>query len=347
MAIPAPDTKIRVIASQGLIFPKMGLAPLEAALHNVNWLWLNHKPALVSLCPTEPSGMTRNVVIVVPIIPSADGIRYDFRTTVVTSGAATLTVVGDYCTAYTGLAASGTPTVWTNIFTQATAFVGAGRNTQDKTGQTIPATAIALRWTLSISAGTYETHHLLVTPGETAVGAGVKASGFVPWDSALFGTVAGAPVHTELLNRCRMSALSLMIDRKQAAFSFGQDEVQANTRISSQNKSTWQAFQPVRCYLPNQGKTATLRIRALISKSGATGSASVVRLSQLPGPGVTAPASLELVGSVAGAISTGDLTVTLCGNGLGRYVDLLLEHRTDGNFYTYLHSIVAIWSPEA
>lgn len=343
MAIPL-NTKLNITPQADLVLATQELLPLASALENVNWLWVNHKPPLVDVCPSTPSAMTRNTVIVVPIIPSADGIAYDFHTTISAGAALTLTVTVEYTASYTGLAASGTPTAWVNIFTQATAFGAGGRQVQVKLAQTVPTAAVALRWTLSVSASTYEAHHILALPGETTVATGLKTSGFLCYDTGLFGTVTGAPVHTELLNRCRRSATALLIDRKQMAFSFAQDEVQANYRVRSYNQSQYQNFQTVRVWFPNQGKTATLNMRALVSITG--GAAATVKISQQGADGVTSPQSVTFTGTVAGAITTGDLLLTLQGTGLGRYADLILEWKTDGAFYTYLHSIVGIWKPE-
>lgn len=344
MAIVAPGTDLLITDAEDLIFRQMAAEPLKSALTNVNWLYLNHQPRLVGVAPSQPSAINRNAVVVVPIAPSADGLRYDFRTTAITSAATNLTVTVEYCTSYTGLPTSGTPTAWTNIFTQITATGALAVTTQHKTAQVIPATAVALRWTVSVAAGTFELHHLHTAPVPTAVASGVQASGFVAYDDGLFDGTATAPVHTELLNRCKRSTLAIMRDRRVMVASLAGDEAQANCRVAETDKTSLAPFAVQRLVFPWQGDEVAVSVRCLATCSAGSGTGLVV-VAQQPSDAVTDPASVTLDASTTGAIDSDTLTLTLQGEGLYRWADVAVYMKTTSGNTTYLHSLVIIYRP--
>lgn len=346
MAVITPGGSIVITPAEDLLFRAMDEEPLQTARTNANWLYLYHNPRMACAAPNQPSALARNSVIVVPCTPSADGLRYDFRTIVRTSNNTNINVTCEYTLSYTGLAASGTPTAWVNIFTQATATTAGARTIQLKAAQTVPATAVALRFTTWADAGTYEIHMHLVTPGQTAIGSGIKDSGFVPADDGLFGTITGSPVNTEHLNRCRQSATAVLIDRKQMVLSMTHDEVQANCRNSETNLQSYQNFAPVRIRFPNQGETTTVKFKSLATVTGGAALADAIRVSQVGGIGIIGK-NVTLDATVAGAIDSADLELTLEGDALGRYADIQVAIKTPSAQTTYLHSLVGIWSPEA
>lgn len=348
MAPVTPSADLTITPAEDLIFRPMAEAPLDAALGNVNWLWLYHRPPLVDACPMIGSGISRTSYVVIPIVAADDAtdMRYDVRTVAITSAAANLTVTLEYCTAYTGLAASGTPTTWTNIFTQATA-TGAGTVTvQTKTAQSIPATAVALRWTVSVSVGTYELHHLSALPAPTAIPTGVRPSGFVPYDDGI-SALTGAPMHTELLNRCRGSAISVLRDRRIMRMCLAADETQANCAASETDKTALAAWPQVTIGFPYAGETVDLAVYALATVSAGS-SAGLIEVRQVAEPGLPVTGSITLAASGtdgSGGIKTDTLTVRPVGQGLARRATLDVRSKTTAGNDLHIHALVAIWRP--
>lgn len=346
MAIPAVGADVVVTPAEDFPLAAMDTEPLQTALLNLNWLWIYHRPPLVSVCPSEPAAMGRNAVIVVPIQPSADALRYDFHVEAVCSANTNLTVVVEETDNYTGLPTSGTPTAWTNVYTTVTAETAAARAAQITTSKTIPADSVALRFTVSVAAGTFELHHLLVFPAPSSVPAGTAACGFVPYDDALL-TTAGGPVHTEFLDRCVYSTVAILRDRRHMALSLCQDETAANVDYAPASVSSFAAWPKVRVWLPYQGESVHLDVRCLLTVSGGSG-ANLVRVSQVKDAGGTPikpTQSILLSGDGTGYIDQADLRVYLQGDGAMRYADVEVAIRTDGANTLRLHSLVALWRP--
>jgi hypothetical protein len=348
MGIPAVGADVIVTPQQGLILPAMSSEPLQTALLNTNWLYVYRWAPLVTVCPSEPTAMARTAVVVVPVRPSVDGLRYDFHVEAVCSADTNLTVVVEETDNYTGLPTSGSPTAWTAIFTTVSAETAGARAAQITTGQTIAADTVALRFTVSVAAGTFELHHLLAFPHPATIAAGSAASGFVPYDDGIL-TTAGGPVHTELLDRCAYSTAAILRDRWEMAASLCQDEAQANVDLVATNRTEWAVWPVQRVWLPGQSGPVKLRVRSLISISAGAG-ADLVRLAQVPDPAGVAippPQSVTLDGSTAGMVDTATLTVYPQGDGLLRYVDLQPAIRTTAANTTYLHALVAFFEPGA
>lgn len=350
MALVTPPTTLTITPAEDLIFRPMGESPLDAALTNVNWLWFYHRPPIADACPMLGSAIARTVRVVVPIIAADDAadLRYDVRTVAITSGAANLTVTLQYCSTYTGNPASGTPTTWSNIFTQATATTAGAVTVQLKTGQSIPANAVALRWVVSVDVGNFELHHLHAVPSPTALPTGVRPSGFVPYDDGIF-TLTGGPVHTELLNRCRGSALAVLRDRRTPRLSFVADEVQAACSAVETDKTALAAWPQVTITLPFAGESVDLTVYALatVSAGSSTGLLEVRQVAE-PGLSLTDAVTLDASGTDgSGGIKTGTLTVRPVGQGLARKATLEVRSKTTAGNSLYIHAIVAIWRPGA
>ncbi len=350
MAIVTPGTDLVITPAEDLIFQPVALSPLSVALTNANWLYLYHRPPLVSVAPQQPSAMTRTAIIVVPCIPSADsvaGTRYDFHTVVLTSNNANITVAVEYCTSYTGLPGSGAPTAWTNIFTQVTAATASVVLTQAKLSQAVPTTAVALRYSVSVSAGSFELHHMLAVPAPTTVPTGLQNSGFIGYDDGLFGTVTNAPVHAELLNRCRRSSIAVLRDRRQMVLSLCADEVQANCLITEDNKTSLAAFPSVVLWFPWQGEFLDVTVYALATVDAGT-SMGLLTVSQVPAGDVQDVATVTLDASGtdgSGGIKSGTLRLRLSGEGLMRWARVAVSMKTTSANAIYLHSLVALWQP--
>lgn len=321
---------VQVTPAGGLIVPAMAATPLQTALENVNYLWKWHRPPLVDVCPTTPGTAGRGT-FVHPIIPSADGLRYSFQVRAMPTNNGTATITVDYCTAY-----SGGGTAWTNLYTVNPAITAATLLTDTRTNYVIPATAVALRFDVQVSAGTVRIDHFLVYPTPDAPTAGIQPSGYIPWDNGLLQSVAGAAVNTEYLNRAKLSVLNLLRDRRQQAVSFLQEET--GTPHVVQTKTTWRSFPRVRAYFPFQGPSASLAIRALVDVTAGSTS-GLVRVRQVGGTGEPA------VFDATGAITSDTLAVDLQGTGLMRHADLEVSLLATAGNTTRLRSISGYWRP--
>lgn len=333
MAIVTP-TDVGIVPQWQMLLPQMVAQPLQTALRNLNYLHRFHRPALVSAAVNADPLLTRTSEYHIPIIPSADGIRYTFETRFLCSNATqTVNVSLDYCTVYAGGA-----TVWTNLTANNVVTGGAGTlTTRTDADLTIPATAVALRWTLTApGAGTRTDHHLLCYPTPAAPTATAYASGFRCFDDGLYLAANDAPVHTEWLNRCKASAAAIVQDRKQMAFSFVQ-EYRTSPRLTRTSGAGSEGAYPIgRAFFPNQKGATTLDVQVIAGVSaGAT--AGLISLTQAGAGKVTLAAS--------GAIESGVLPVQLEGNGLLAHADLRFWLKATVGNATRPWAIVAYYTP--
>lgn len=334
MAIVTP-TAVGIVPQWQMLLPQMVAQPLQTALRNLNYLHRFHRPALLSAVVNADPLLTRTAEYHVPVMPSADGLRYTFEARFICSNATqTVNLSWDYCTTYAGGA-----TAWTNLAANNVVTGGAGTlTTRTDADLTVPANAVALRCTLTApGAGTRTDHHLLVYPTPSAATATAYASGFRPFDDGLFLSADGAPVHTEFLNRCKRSAAAIVQDRKQMAFSFVQEFRTAPRLIRS--SSVAEGPYPIgRAFFPNQKGTTTLDVRVIAGVSaGAT--AGLVSLAQV-GLAKTAFAA-------SGSIESGTLNVQIQGSGLLAYADLQFWLKYVAGNATRPWAIVAFYTPGA
>lgn len=338
--ITTPST-IQVTPATGLLVPPMAAQPLRRALENLNYLYKWHRPPLVDVCPTCATAGGRGT-FVYPIAPSADGLRYNFEHRIMPSNNSTCAITVDYTTAYAGGA-----TAWTNIYASNPATTANTLLTQQDNAQTVPANAVALRVDYQAAAGTIAPQHLLVYPAPDAPTAGIKACGFRPFDDGML-TATGAPVHTELVNRCKLSALAVLRDRRQQALTFLQVETGTPWIVCPSDKGTilsgalYEAFNdlpPVRLFLPYQGPDVQLTV-AVLADVDAGGTAGLVRVHQ-----VNHPQGEEVTFAADGAINTANLTVHLSGSGTDRYADLAIGAKCTHGNKTRLRAVSAYWRP--
>jgi len=69
-------TNLTVSTEQELLTPPMSAEPLQTALHNANACYCVHRPPLVSVFPIVRQTQNRAISFTVPVVPSADAIRY-------------------------------------------------------------------------------------------------------------------------------------------------------------------------------------------------------------------------------------------------------------------------------
>ena len=85
----------------------MAAQPLKTALGNLNWLYVNHTPALLSVCPSQtPTTLAQHYDL--PIRPSADGLPYVVRLIFVPTETTTIDIDVETTAAYTKTGATWT-----------------------------------------------------------------------------------------------------------------------------------------------------------------------------------------------------------------------------------------------
>lgn len=330
MAI-TPQAAVQIVSQSSLYVPSMAAQPVLKALQNTNYLWQHHTPALVDVCPNAPTYSRRTIVI--PIIPSVDGIRYALETRLMPSATSTVNITVSYCDAYAGAA-----TVWHVIFAAAGVVTAASTLlTHIPAAAAIPATAVALQWDVTPAAGTVFLHHCLAYPAPGPPISGITASGFVPFDDGILNGLAGAPVHTEFLNRCKLSTLKILQDRYQMAFSFVQAEAGV-PQTSLAGPSGFVPLPPFRVYMPNCGPTATLHVRVLADVIAST-TPNLVLVAPVDGYGSWVTHAAD------GAIHAQDLPVLVAGKGTGAHVDLKIGASAAAGNSTRIRAVVGFWRP--
>lgn len=341
MTITTPNS-IQVTDDGDLIVPAMSSEPLQTALENLNFLWKWHRPPLIDLCPTLDStvGAGRWTVIV-PIIPSADGIRYAFQARLMPSATSTLTITVDYTT-------TASMSSWTNIYSSTPATTAATLLTQTDFDMVIPASAVALRLDYQLATGTLYLHHVVVVPGAGDASSGITNSGFVPFDDGLLSST-GAPIHTELLDRMKLSTLSILRDRRQNAFSFAQKS--SGTPVVVATNTGFGGLPVVRAWFPFQGPTVQVEWRVLadVSAGADTDLVQIKQVGHAKGEIRTfdASGSIESGSQVVagGGTSTNPMTLHLQGSGAMRYADLELSAKATSGNSTYVRAAMAWWRP--
>lgn len=321
-----------------LLMPALAQNPVRLALRNANYFYRYHSPPMLSVAYCTSGLLTRAAIYHIPIMPSADGLLYDFEHRYECSNATqTITTTVDYCTTYAGGA-----TVWTNLYAQNDTTAGAGvvlRST--RTGVTLPRTAVALRVQYSApAAGTRTDHHLLVYPNTQTLAAGVTTSGFVPWDDGALTSAEGWPLHEEHLNRIGRNAYYVMTDRMQCAFAFVQ-EYTATPRWQCTDTYFGQLgyeFPAVRAYLPNtaDSNVSTLTVSVIATVSAGT-TTRRVQLMQ--------PNGATCFANASGNIETTTLDIAASRGGLDSFADLQLVVNNSAANTTTVYAVVAFYTP--
>lgn len=313
--------------------PAMAAEPLQTALGNLNWLYVHHTPALLSVCPTElPT--TRAQHYDLPIRPSADGLPYVVRLIIVPTETTTIDIDVETTAAYTETGAT-----WTALDSVAALAVTADTRTVWSGYGVIPANAEAIRITLDAADGVPVLHHILVYPDadEIALPTAETASGFIPFDDTMISQT-GAAIHTEHVNRCKASSLAVLRDRWQCAFSYCAVASGATDYPVTYTEG-W-AAPPVRLWLPYQGPTVELQVYVIADVNGGATS-DLVSLWQVGITPTAEPARFDASGNV----EQGTLTIHLQGEAAARYADLQwVAWATSGNT-TNVRAIIAFWRP--
>lgn len=328
---------IGISSASQLWLPDMAREPLETALKNANYLIRWHRPPLVSACPTAEAALTRPASYIIPVMPSVDELRYGFEHRFICSIASqSVTVTVDETTVYAGGA-----TTWNNIYSESPTSNGTGGllTTNTKADQPIATTTTALRVTYTApAAGSINHHQVLVYPQPPATAVGIATSGATPFNPWLIAHADLAAVHTEWINRCKVTAVAVLTSRKQNCLSFLQEE--ANQPYLWNTKGTqFYPLPPTRIWLPNQGPTATIDLRVLGKTTGVVvGNLIRVRQFGVPGAKTATFAAAETIQSATLALKMQD-------KGLMSYADVeIAVARTTGNT-TRLYSVMGFYTP--
>ena len=330
------NADLNLIEPVDLIVPEMAQQPLLAALQNLNFLYADHRPALASLMPMTERYVVEPKAYVFGVIPSADGIKYGFNHRFWVPVEFDMEIKVETNTGTNP--ASG----WSAIYTADHTLAANVLTTVSHTGLVIAANITMLRvtYTQDDDEASFIPHHILVYPDADNPAANTGSdypSGFAPFDDGLLASGQHAPIHTELIDRCKTSALALYRDRRQMVLSI-LSESSANTPGRSDSHDITQPYvwpmATLRCVMPGAPDATTIDLRCLASVSaGAT--AAVVRVEQIAESKAIAT---DLAGT--GQLVSGTLVVYPQGSGLTRFVDLRVSLKATAGNYTYLHSLV-------
>lgn len=330
MAVSTP-TSISVTDATGLILPTMAAEPLGTALRNGNYLYIRHAPQLVSVCPISTWAGTRTHTYIVPILPSADALPYLFAHRLLPAYNGTADVTVEWAATMAG--------PWTAIYpATATAAMTSGTWHRHEHTTTIPAAARLLRVTYAVG-GDCIVGHILAVPNVDVTAVpfvspwGQTASGFRVFDDALLAGVAGAPVNTEMLDRCRRNAVRVLRDRYQMAFSVVQDSTAtARYRSPSPGAGKKMLLGHARMWIPalRGGAKGTLDVRAVASVDGAGATADLV---------IVQVGKKSLTLAADGTLQSGTIQVT------GELNDVRVRVNDNGTDNTSLLACVGLWRP--
>ena len=250
-------TQLTITKVAKLLAPAMTVEPLKTALQNSNALYRCWQPPLVSFCPTMGAAIARDSSFTVGIVPSADGLRYRVRHLVLPGYTGNLTIKVE--------SGRGDPTAWTTVFGPSVRAVVNGTWFDFTHEVTIASTEDRLRFSYLAPGGVFLVSHVLVYPYPDPALPPLVApyaqqpSGFWPADDGLL-SVAGAPVHTEMLDRCLRNSVAVLRDRWHVVGSFVQDDgtyggVKHQAPFGTVPAGTWALVGKCKALLPNQNGT--------------------------------------------------------------------------------------------
>lgn len=333
MAIVTP-ADIAVLGQQDFALAAMP-GPLDTILKNTNYLYQYHRPPMLSVafCSAyQIAGRTASFII--PIKPSVEGLLYEFTAKVLATaaGAWQLTVTYETYDAISG---------WLPLTTQVSNQVAmADQPLTDVQTAVITGTKTMIRAMFTGSAGAQLTpHHLLVIPTPAAPTAGIKLSGFVPYDNGLLNTTGA--VTTEHVNRAQQNAIAVLQDRAQCAFAFVQEDDPANMvfRPGLSAYVLWKTSPSVKVGLYGQQGELTLDCAILAGVTRGTGK---VRLIQSDATDPEAYYEADATGT----LQTGSFTATAQNGGTDSAIELAMSLKlTDPLAVADIYAVCAWWRP--
>ena len=338
MTITAPAT-MHIIPHGDFIQPAMGASSLLKVLENANHAYLYHQPALVSACFSAGRGIDPTLsTFIVPVLPSADGLEYGIAHTFIADTIGTLTR-----TVYSNTGTDPS-TGWSLVGADSSATAAGVRGFVDDGPYVIPSNTTMLKVTYAHGSDKWSPHHLLVYPKPSSLAAGLKSSGFYPFDDGLISHASGdASIHTEWLNRCKVNALALMSDRRQCAVSFLDDYDFREMVCGEYSHASYTGSQTfllptARVHIQGRGPQVVIDLKVVASVDGGA-TANLIRVQQKGMPGGASNAAPAFF-AADGQLQSGQITVDCGLVDAGAYADLEIAVIATSGQKTRLHSLV-------
>jgi len=330
------NADLNLIEDADLMLASMAQQPLLAALQNLNFLYADHKPALASLMPMTARYVDSAKAYIFGVIPSADGIKYAFQHRFWVPVQFDMEIKIETNTGTNP--ASG----WTVIYTADHTLAANVLTTVTITDEVIAANITMIRVTYTQDEESYIPHHILMYPDADNPAADTGSdypSGFQPFDDGMLSTGQHAPIHTELVDRCKTSALALYRDRRQMVFSMLTESSTNDPGVSSANDAANKLpfsnpYATLRAIMPGAPDTTTIDLRCLASVSGGA-TADLVKIQQ-----VGHPKAAAVTLDATGLLVSDTLTVYPMQDGLARFVDLRISVKATTGNTTCIHSLV-------
>jgi len=334
MTITTPSAPV-VVTEADLLLPAADADPLQTILENANHAWAHYAPPLLVGVYTVESGLTRNAVFQVPIVPSSDGLTYRFEHHALTgTGTGNLGVTVEE---WTGS--------WSTIHTTTTIAAAASSWVEYRHTATISASATKLRMTYTrAGSDPYTPHSVTIYPEPGNATTGTQSSGFEAFDDGLLAAT-GAPITTEHVNRAATNMHALMRDRRQCVAAFIQeDDSTPSNVLHDVGNATHATAADVRVLYGRAVATLPYQTEAAIdvyciATHDHTSASNVVRFGQANGG--------EVAFNADGTIESDTLTLYLDRAGaLDAGAELVLQGSIPAAAQTtYIHAVVAYWRP--
>lgn len=338
-----------IIEKSELATARMEQEPVAKLLSNLNEIYLQHRPQLVDVAYTTDGGTDRARSFEFVIEPSADGLPYRFIHRYLQQSGGDCTITVEQYTPAAGYAAINTPAA---IASGAVPSGGVWQELSEVC--TVSADATRLRVSYANTAA-YLPSHVLAYPEPSATPTGAVPSGFFGYASGLWGS-AGAPCHTEFFNRCKASAVAVLRDRKQMAFSFCQER-NTSPRWDGVVNPFLPQLEPLkrvvgktRISLPAQS-SALIRVHSIGTTDDPTVSAFQYRsfVRQTAGGKSDSVATLDIPNTVDALPATDNArsaAIRVYGETPAIELGIVLGDAT-GTHTTVLNSFVGYWEPGA
>lgn len=227
MAIVVPATYYGLPQSDFLGIVSDDSKPLADLGKMTNYLYANHTPPVVSCALTYDPAVT--YLFILPAEFSVDNLNYEaYLQLYSATGPNTVRL-----TVLTPAVANAQPILgnFTTVWTQSTVLSAATKTFVQLGGAPMsndPDGKFYLVEIRSVTGSTFHPYQIILRPKvETSIAAGIKASGFIPYDDGIIGQ-SGAPLHIELMNRIRRNVSCVIRDREQNVFMYAQTPVGPN-----------------------------------------------------------------------------------------------------------------------
>lgn len=319
MGVTAPGATLIIQKAGALSAPAMAADPLKTAMLNGNWLYLYHRPQLNSTIALATQA-GRDLVIYLPVLPSVDDIAYRIEQGIYAGAVGVVLVTTDW--------ADATLMGWTNLEAATAVATINGHVWKTALDVVLPAAARVVRITMQYGITAFRPGHSLIWPQPTVIAAGIASSGFVPFDDTLI-TSTGAPVNTEMLDRCIINRNAVLRDRQQGVCGFAQGSTVATATygVSAINFTKFADFRPKIPLPDSQPYSLRYSVVAIVD---AGGTADLIL--------ITTPLGVVTV-AADGALYEGAIGC------IGKRPQISVSCKATAGNNTYLSSFAMFWLP--